>query len=196
MKILLTISLCLLIQACTAPAQKVNYYLLHSAIEAKESAAPDDSKTVVLEKIQLTDYLKQSSLVMQLQQHELYFSRLDLWAEKLDTGIASAMLADLNQASSDMRFIQYTSPQALRSDYRLIVQVEHFLATDTSQAIVSGRYWMVDQKTNQPLLTETFYLNTALELDGYAHAVEKLRELLGNLSKNIQLEMSSSLGQE
>jgi len=185
------LSIGLLLQACTSPAEKINYYLLHTPSADSVKMVNPQAPKIVLGKIQLADYLRQDSLVLQLSEHELFYAPRDIWAETLQTAIAKALLFDLNQQSSDFQYINHTSAKPGSVRYELTLEVEHFLATDKSQVVTTGSYRLTNQATGEQLLLEPFYLQQILEKDGYPHAVKQLRTLILALSHNINRSIGS-----
>jgi len=187
----LIICIGILLQACTSPAQKINYYLLHTASTDSVNIIPPNHPKIMLGKIQLADYLRQDSLVLQINKHELFYSRKDIWAEDLQTSISKALLFDLNQHSSDYHYVNHSVARHSSTRYELVLEVEHFLATDKSQVVAAGKYWLLNQESGEQLLLNTFYLQQVLEKDGYLHAVEQLRTLVFALSREISRDIAS-----
>ena len=185
MKLLLVMLFCVLLQACTSAPDNVNYYLLHTAGEENLTNKPTQSTKIVLAKIILADYLRQNSLVLQVNKNQLYYSALDIWAENLEAGISKALLTELNQQTGNYQYLRYAAPDSESASYELIVEIEHFLATNDSKVIGSGNYWLIDKISGKYIFSDRFYLQRDLTKDGYAHAVEQLRRLLSSLSQKI-----------
>ena len=182
----LIVSMCLLLQACSSPVENTNYYLLHTASTDKVKKINPRAPKIVLGKIQLADYLRQDSLVLQLSEHQLFYSPKNIWAEPLQIAIAKALLFDLNQHSNDYQYINHSSAQPEAASYELIVHIEHFLATDKSKVMATGKYWLLNRQSGEQLVVDTFYLQQGLNKDGYTHAVEQLRTLILALSQEIK----------
>ncbi len=185
------LSIGILLQACTSPAQKINYYLLHTVSVDTVKKVNPQSPRIILSKIQLADYLRPDSLVLQLGEHELFYSPKDIWAETLQTSISKALLFDLNQQSNDYQYLNHTSANQGSASYELILQIDHFLATDKSQVVAAGKYWLLNRETGEQILFEPFYLQQVLNKDGYPHAVEQLRTLVLALSHEISRGIDS-----
>ena len=209
MKIVI-IGLCMaVLNSCTSTPLSVRYYLLHTpenkvsntTLEAEPTATKStETKTkAVLQSLDVANYLQQSSLVMQVDQHQLYYSRQDVWAEKLQSSFYKALLQDLN-ATSDRDYVASYSPSVSKAAVAISVKLEHFHATDSSTVISSGQYWL---SVNDPQTSKTgkskqlatsshsFFFESQLEQDGYAHAVEKLRALVVGLSKQIEKDIAA-----
>lgn len=177
-----------LLSACTSQPLVVNYYLLHTpAADAKTATTqPHPDRLVVLEKAQVADYLRQSNLVMQVGQNELYFSKQDIWAQDLQSAFQEALVQDLNQ-SLERNYVLDNSPFASSATTNLEIKLEHFHATDASTVVTSGKYWL--NSHNGQLAEHHFYFELALEQDGYAHSVKKLRQLVELIATQIQKDV-------
>lgn len=188
--------LSLAVAACSSQsATKANYYLLNEANsqalgEPKESGL-DNSLVhyISIDKIRLSGFLSQPNIAMQMKDHQLYFSNSHLWAERLDSGIFKSLLNDLNQQSSSLHFVSHGSPEISKTSAKLIVEVEHFIATVNSEVILKGKFWLVQEAANDNSISknikQSFSYSLTLEKDGYPHSVSKMRELLTLLSDDI-----------
>lgn len=198
------VTICLsvaLLIGCTSEPLSVRYYLLHTP----ENKVPNitlvtqpikTKPTVVLQLLNVADYLRQSSLVMQVNQHELHYSRQDVWAEKLQSSFYKALLQDLN-AIGQRNYVTSSSPNATHATATISIQLEHFHATDTSTVVSSGRYWVsadapkTDKSKDLATSIHTFFFESDLKQDGYAHAVEQLRTLVVSLSNKIEKDIAA-----
>ena len=201
MKIMTICLFIALLISCTSEPLSVRYYLLHTP-ESNVSnitleTQPIKAKPiVVLLLLNVADYLRQSSLVMQVNQHELHYSRQDVWAEKLQSSFYKALLQDLN-AIGQRNYIAATSPDSTFAMTTVSIQLEHFHATGASTVVSSGRYWMsvLDPETykskDRVTSSHTFFFESDLKQDGYAHAVEQLRTLIVSLSKKIEKDIAA-----
>lgn len=194
---ILILCVCLgLLAACATESSSVRYYLLHTP-EDQVSTVPDKTKpTTVLQVVEVADYLQQSSLVMQVDQHELYYSREDVWAEKLQLSFYKALLLDLN-ALGQRNYVAFTAPDANEATSSISIKLAHFHATGNSTVVSSGRYWLssINQENQQQILPPVsypFFFESELQQDGYAQAVKQLRTLVTSLARQIDKEISAS----
>jgi uncharacterized lipoprotein YmbA len=196
MKTFLLLSMFLSLMACTSDPLMVRYYLLHTPDKIEGASIQTAKSIVVLEKIAVANYLRQTSLVMQVAEHELYYSRQDVWAESLQTSFYNALLQDLNNSNSHT-YVSYNSPIADMSTLTIKVKLEHFHATDKSTIVTTGSYWLSPQNggasegESAELLQDTFYFDIALHQDGYAHAVEQLRLSINQLAQQLQIQIKA-----
>ena len=196
MKIVM-ICLCMaLLSSCTSNPLSVRYYLLHTPDNNVSHTVDDSKPTVVLQLINVADYLRQSSLVMQLGQHELHYSHQDVWAEKLQASFYNALLRDLN-VTGQQNYIASSSPNVPLAMASIAITLEHFHATDVSTVVSSGQYWLSQNNTstnqgkNVATTRHSFFFESELKQDGYSHAVKQLRTLITRLAKQIEKDIAA-----
>jgi uncharacterized lipoprotein YmbA len=196
MKIMITLLSLVLLASCTSKPLMVKYYLLHTPDNKILNTRVQTKPIVILQMVDVAEYLNQSGLVMQIDKFELYYSRQDVWAEKLQSSFYKALLEDLN-ATGQRNYVVYDSPNAVFASSRIKIELAHFHATDTSSVVSSGRYWLSlnsPQSTEQNELTSlshAFFFESELKQDGYAHAVKKLRTLINDLAKQIEKDITA-----
>lgn len=95
---IVTIFIIILLTACNSnPQQKTQYYLLNSPTNTNTlDHNNEDQQNIIVELLELPEYLKQPSLVLQLSSHQLHYSHFHMWAEPLQNSIAQALLQELN----------------------------------------------------------------------------------------------------
>lgn len=177
------------LSACSSKPVDMNYYLLSPAQAVMPNSQANKTQQVKVNRIVLADYLKQSSIVMQINDNQMYFSRQNLWAESLENAISNALLSELNQSSTT----QFNSHQI--SDNKTIsavltLHIEHFHATDKSTVLSSGRYWLFEPNSQQTI-EKPFYFSLPLEHDGFPHAISQQRLLLNLLAKDIRQQLDN-----
>ncbi|WP_340680408.1 ABC-type transport auxiliary lipoprotein family protein [Paraglaciecola sp.] len=176
------------LSACSSKPLDVNYYVLSPPQPVLQSNQNNYTKQVKLNKILLADYLRQSSIALQVDDNKMHFSRQDVWAESLDMAILNALLMDLNQ-NTNTSFSSYLSPDNQADSTTLTLQIEHFHATDKSTVVSSGRYWLFDP-VKQQKFESPFYFSLSLQQDGYSHAISQQRQLIRLLADKIQLDLA------
>jgi uncharacterized lipoprotein YmbA len=175
------------LSACSSKPLDINYYVLSPPQPMLQMVHKENARQVKVNKILLADYLKQSSIALQVDDNKMHFSRQDVWAENLEIAILNSLLRDLNQDTST----QYTSYQTLNQaaeNISLTLQIEFFHATDKSTVISAGRYWLFDVAKQQNVEVP-FYLSLSLKQDGYSHAISQQRELIRLLAQKIQFDL-------
>ena len=186
---IVTIFIIILLTACSShPQQKTQYYLLNSPTNINTlDHSNEDQQNIVVELLELPEYLKQPSLVLQLSSHQLHYSHFHMWAEPLQNSIAQALLQELNQQDRRFHYVANTnvSPKALKN--KITVDITAFHATHQSQAILKGTFSIQD---NNITITEknrisNFAITLPLNKNGYEHAVEQMRSSIKQLAEQI-----------
>ena len=171
---------------CASNPEPKSYYRLAPPVVTGEESGPEDMRpTFVIESVDLAEYLRQSGLVIQSGENQLVISRTHLWAESLDEAVPKAMLAQLQQKSSDYRFYLKFSDYIDRTDYRLRLHIESLQATEGGEVVAAGRYQIVSSADSANPLSANFYFRQDLNADGYGHAVEQMQVLLGQIADAI-----------
>ncbi|TWX73560.1 membrane integrity-associated transporter subunit PqiC [Colwellia sp. C1TZA3] len=180
----------ILLGACSsAPANKTQYYLLNSPTTTSavntDNINYQDSQHVGITLLELPDYLRQPSLVLQLSSHQLYYSHFNMWAEPLQSSITQALAQDLNYFNSRFNYIVTSAKNQVTADTVVVINITAFHATHQSQALLAGTYWLQGQGVQNPEKEYNFTLAVALKENGYEHAVEQMRKVISSLAQKI-----------
>jgi len=173
----------LMISACSTVPSQINYYLLDSAInDVGHHQKLTTAKKITLQKLQLAKYLQSASLPLLQQDHGVIYANQHVWAEPLQLSIQRVLVNDFNQLSSHQLFLD-NMPNAVNSDYQLQIQIDHFSATNNSEVVLIGTYWLSNHKiasNGQP-----FFFKQQLDVDGFSYAIGQQRLLITELVKMI-----------
>lgn len=188
MQRILVLLLVIILMGCSSKPAKVNYYMLYTPSHSSDNITPGvKAQKVTLNKLLLADYLQQSSLAMQYNQNQIYFSPKDVWAEGLQSSIFNVLLAELNQ-NEKRQFNAYQTPYKDGNNTEVTVQIDHFHATDQSTVVSSGYFW-IDLPTGQEPIKKAFHISLPVKEDGYSNAVLQLKAVLHELAQQIQQEL-------
>ncbi len=165
-------------------ASNSQYYVLNNqVVNTPEDFDQQSNKQLISVVVnELPRYLNQANLVMQMNQHQLHYAHHHMWAEPLQQGLLKALLVDFNNRAKNHIFIAGYQQASILT---LIIDIDRFHVTDTSQVTLSGNYRLADQEGALPINTRSFNFSLDLEQDGYTHAVAKLRELVTLCVDNI-----------
>lgn len=178
--------------SCSGSPTKTSYYILESTqTQATENQPELNRPLVIIKPIYLADFLKQTGLIMQINQHQLQPARSHLWAESLDEGIKKSLLQDLKVANLDYTVSAGYQWLAEQARYEVQIKIDQFHATDHSSVVMSGSYWIIGTQAKKILLNRDFNYQSELQEDGYEHAVSKLRNLIRQLSLQISESLKS-----
>ena len=186
MKIVIGLLSALLLSGCaTTTLELPKYYVLSGA--PSTSAVQDELSTqVTLDNIALADYLRTSNMVLQVSDHELFFSTNHLWAEPLKVGIEKALSRHVSLTT-----VGETSP------IHLDLVIDYFHVIDQDSVILAGNFAL--KEDGKPLKKQRFSLSEPLNRSGYHYSVSVMSELVDRLgsdiSKQIEEYKSASIGE-
>jgi uncharacterized lipoprotein YmbA len=188
--IIVTIVSIILLGACgSAPANKTQYYLLNSPTTTDavntDNMHNKNSQPLGITLLELPDYLRQPSLVLQLSNHQLHYSHFHMWAEPLQNSFAQALAQDLNNVDSHFRYIVTPEKNKVTAVATVVINITAFHATHQSQALLSGTYWLQGKSGENLEQEHNFTLTIALNKNGYEHAVEQMRKVITTLAQKI-----------
>jgi uncharacterized lipoprotein YmbA len=180
----------ILLGACSsAPANKTQYYLLNSPTTTNavntNNRHNKNSQHLSITLLELPDYLRQPSLVLQLSSHQLHYSHFHMWAEPLQKSFTQALAQDLNNIDSHFHYIVTPAKNHVTAKTSVVINITAFHATHQSQALLTGTYWLQGKDMQNPEKEHKFTLTVALNENGYEHAVEKMRKVITSLAQKI-----------
>ena len=183
---LLALSVLAACTGCASKAAPVTYYLLTPAAPVAETGTQAESRqTLVIEHVELSEYLRQSGLILQVGGNQLAVSRAHLWAERLDQAFPKALLRELQRQSRDYAFYLKSSDYVSRTDYRLRLHLENLQATDRGEVVTNGRFQLIPSGDAEHPASADFHFRRDLDRDGYAYAVEQLQVLVGRIAEAV-----------
>lgn len=180
---LLILSVLAACSGCASNTTPVTYYLLAPTVPAPETGNHRENRpTLVIEDVELSEYLRQSGLILQSGDNRLTVSRSHLWAEGLDQAVPKALLGQLQRQSQDYAFYLKSADYVSQTNYRVRLHVENLQATDRGEVITSGRFQLISIADAARPVSSVFHFERDLDNDGYAHAVEQLQALVGQIA--------------
>ena len=171
---------------CASSTAPVTYYLLTPTAPATAAGVNQDNRqSLVIENVELSEYLRQSGLILQSGDNQLTVSKSHLWAEGLDQAVPKALLRELQRQSQEYAFFLQSADYVSRTDYRLRLHVENLQATDRGEVITSGRFQLISSADAAGSVAADFHFRRDLDRDGYGPAVEQMRVLVGQIAEAI-----------
>ncbi|QJR79811.1 membrane integrity-associated transporter subunit PqiC [Alteromonas pelagimontana] len=167
---------------CANEPVALNYYLLHSPDFKAQHAAKSVRGRIHLQQLKLPDYLKQRSLAMQTGPTNVFFSPQHIWAEPLSSGLVQALTEILWRESQVLAVPLDVYPND-NDILNISIQIDDLIATYQGEVILKGQYWIYPHEKDPEV--RIFDFRHPLEEDGFEHAVEKMRLLIGKLSRDI-----------
>ena len=137
---LLTIGLISVAGCTTSPVENVDYFILSNGdIPNSTQARTQQKAKILVDKVSLPSYLDTSNMAMQLNDHQLYYSKQHFWAEPLKIGIVNALVEDLNGDDAKHHYVDsiddiaegFVGPQnffihVIGGDHHVRVVQQHF----------------------------------------------------------------------
>ena len=172
--------------ACASQPKEDHYYSLVLAADGDAALSNADSTDarIIVGPIQLARYLDQPGLAMQTGTSQIQSANHHFWAEPLDEAIAKVLVRDISQQSAVLAVERDTGRWTAKDGCLLRVEFDKFHATDESQVVVTGRYWIHDSKRAE-IAKREFDIVQTLSADGYPQAVRQLRVSLARLAGEI-----------
>lgn len=174
---LLPVLVALTVVACSSTPIDDHYYSL--VLAADDVTGQLDSEKggamLVIAPVTLSPFLDSYSLVIQTGSTEVQSANHHFWAEPLDRAIAKVLELDLNQLNEELSVGRQANSWIRESDCELRIEFDKFHATANSTVIAGGSYWLEGGANHGDY---AFEFSRSLSVDGYAHAVDEMRNLL------------------
>ena len=187
-RLLLICSGLIALVSCATPSPSLNYYLLDSGVGSTSIVGTAEQnkneRLVLVGDVTLGEFLRQSSLLVELDDNEMHFAMNHVWAEPLVEQIPKVLLKDLRRSNTEFHFERETSEWFGKEVYSVKIQIDQFHPNAKQEVVMSGRYWVTDIGSGQTKEKE-FFLSDTLTEDNYGHAIVKMRRLITVLSESL-----------
>ena len=187
-RLLLICSGLIALASCATPSPSLNYYLLDSGVGSTSIVGTAEQnkneRLVLVGDVTLGEFLRQSSLLVELDDNEMHFAMNHVWAEPLVEQIPKVLLKDLRRSNTEFHFERETSEWFGKEVYSVKIQIDQFHPNARQEVVMSGRYWVTDIGSGQTKEKE-FFLSDTLTEDNYGHAIVKMRRLITVLSESL-----------
>jgi len=137
----------------------------------------------------LPDYLDHRGIGMQTGPNKIQSAGHNLWAEPLDEAISKVLVRDIARESAGLSVTRHLGRRSTTADCRLEIEFDKFHATDHGSVVSSGRYWLSNDDLR---IHQEFSLSRNLSTDGYAQAVNELRETLRAVATQISTSIDTN----
>ncbi|BDX05945.1 PqiC family protein [Planctobacterium marinum] len=192
MKKVIAVFLVTWLMACsTNPGSFRHYQFSTTAIESQPGFEDLQHSTAVILSLTVPDYLKQNKMIIQVDDGELQYSQLHLWAQLPAKAIHNQMRKSINLSAKGW----YVTPgnQSVRqeSSVRLHVNLSHFYPTTAGEVVMAGD-WLFSMD-GKPQTKSDFSYQRALTEDGYAAALKTKAVLIEQLAQEINQHIARNL---
>lgn len=141
------------------------------------------TQTLVLNRIQLADYLDTDRIVVQLDDVTLHPARDHLWVDNLSQELRRGLRTRLSSQLPNTAIVD-PLPGASVSANSLQLTIDQFHGQMRGYAILSGQ-WQLLSADRKPLQSQSFKFSTPLAESGYPALVRALGSNLDLLSEQI-----------
>ena len=187
-RLLLICSGLIALASCATPSPSLNYYLLDSGVGSTSIVGTAEQnkneRLVLVGDVTLGEFLRQSSLLVELDDNEMHFAMNHVWPEPLVEQIPKVLLKDLRRSNTEFHFERETSEWFGKEVYSVKIQIDQFHPNAKQEVVMSGRYWVTDIGSGQTK-EKDFFLSDTLTEDNYGHAIVKMRRLITVLSESL-----------
>jgi len=139
--ILLAISCLLIGCAAPTPSAKSKFYRLQAPSITEANFDIANAMTVVVGPIDFAEYLKRSSLVIQLSETEYDVLKLDQWGGSLESEFQLALGKNLIHNLPHVQFLRYPA-QGQRGDYVIRAEILSFDGKLGQHAKLEANWWI------------------------------------------------------
>ncbi|MGP1718453.1 MAG: PqiC family protein [Methylophilus sp.] len=153
-----------------------------SAVLPKPPSANAAKQTLVLNRIQLADYLDTDRIVVQLDDVTLHPARDHLWVDNLSQELRRGLRARLSSRLPDTAIIDPLAGAPAATSLQLTI--DQFHGQIDGYAVLSGQ-WQLLSADHKPLQSHSFKFTTPLAESGYPALVRALGNNLDLLSAQI-----------
>lgn len=184
--------LCLALVACGS-VPETRFYLLADMDGSPTKARPTDRPLIVLGRIVVPDYLRQSGLIVQTNEYEIRPANYHRWAEPLEAGLRRALAMELTEAMPRFR-IEPEPRDSREMDYRLDVDVSYFHGNESGEVFLSGRWMAYDLDDDERVASSRFNFRDRIGAPGYASMVAAQAAQLEQLSLEVSTAFDAISG--
>ena len=172
------------LSACASKPVEDRYYSLVLAADDVTARVPTEEAgaQLIVGPIRLPAYLSQRGLAMQIGANEIQTANHHFWAEPLDEAITKVLARDISQLTDAFSVESEVGRWTADGNCRVRVEFDKFHPTHQARIVSRGRYWI---SSSGETVKQEFDMFRTLSVDGYAHAVETLRDSLRTLAERI-----------
>ena len=172
MRVLILLSLLAWLTGCAAGGggSSLERYTLPPGTYTNEPTAPSPQRTLVIDSVQVANYLSGQGIVLQRNDVLLHQASTHLWAEDLGRQLRRGLRQRLAERLPDTRVLDSGN---VNDAWHLRVEVDEFLGRYDGMAVAGGR-WQLRDADGDILTIEPFSASVALDSDGYPALVRAL----------------------
>lgn len=190
----LLVVLTLFTLGCSNTDVGIQYYSLN-AIKVQQGNTltrekNKDNTFVVINNIELADFLSTGGLVMQVDSHQIQISNQHRWGDELSKAIATHLITSLSNNDNHLHVELKNSKNEGLASKKLSLSFDQFtIANQQHETVISG-YYTIESTLNNKREKTFFDIRQPLSENGYNHVVENFKKSLDELSNLVIKELT------
>ncbi|MCP5162077.1 MAG: membrane integrity-associated transporter subunit PqiC [Hahellaceae bacterium] len=181
--VLIAVSLFLLGCAAPMPSAQSKFYRLQSPAVTEVSFDLANTLTVVVGPIDFAEYLKRSSLVVQVSETEYDVLKLDQWGGSLESEFQLALGKNLIHNLPHIQFVRYPS-RGVNVDFTLRAEILGFDGKLGQQARLEANWWIEGAK-GRPLKSGRYAQSRPVSASTLDALVQAESVLISDFSRSL-----------
>ena len=180
----------MVIGCSSKPTPETQYFVLTpnalTASTTTSKALQNDSKNVVvIESINLAEFLDQPGIVLQTDTHQIEVAHYNRWGEPLKRSLHRYILETLTTQLTQHSLMSSDEFSSDLIHHELEITVNQFNGTTDGKALLSGHWMLKQADTKKHIFHNAFSYQVTLVSSGYPDLVNQLAELLEQLCREI-----------
>ncbi len=189
-KLFCILFLCILLLACsTTTPPETQFYVLTPSVSAINNSNLDTNPKLVIEPIQLANFLDQPGIVLQTDTHQIQSAHYHRWAEPLKRNLHRYISKNIDTQLAGVIIESELAKKDENSLQRLDISIDAFNGTVDGKAILSG-FWTLQNQQADTVTKQPFSYSTELKKAGYPELVNKLANLLDQFCADLVLVLN------
>jgi uncharacterized lipoprotein YmbA len=187
----------IVIGCSSAPKPEIQHFLLTPNIQATNTDKPNSLQNglkniMVLDSINLAEFLDQSGIVLQKNAHQIEVAHYNRWGEPLKHNLHRYILETLTTQLPQLSLLSENKINSGLAHQKLEITFNQFNGTIDGLALLSG-HWMLKQSDAKTyMLNNSFSYQTTLENSGYPELVKQLANLLDQLCNELAMTINNT----
>jgi len=180
----------LLFSGCSS---KSNFYQLHPRASGNNPAYQSKKGVVIgIAAVEVPEYLKKSEIVTRMGKGRIAVHETDLWAGSFAENIQSVLHHNIAARLPRYTFLSHPWEEPVNDTFRLYVTIDRFDTDTNGNAVLDGRWSLVDREKNSVRYSESLHY-TAEGGKSLDEMVETQSRLLDRLSRRIAGKITAKI---
>ncbi len=166
---------------------QVRYYLLDPVESLAIQSGTDKTLAIEIINLHIPQYLERLHIAVRSGENRLRFSENNQWGENLRKNLMRTMARNLSSLLSTSDIATPLGRSSSVPDYRIAIYIDQFERDIDNIVRLSARWQLIDGADSQALGIHQLDLegNSRVAENDYDYMVSEMRDLYGQLSRNI-----------